>query len=138
LTPVASRDGDVVADNLLHGNRRKCDYSSVPSVAFSTPPIAAVGLGEAKAREQGLKFRMNARKASDWYTARQMAEPAYGYKVLVEEGSGRLLGAHLLGPHADETINLFALAMRHGLSAERLKETLFAYPTGASDVGYML
>jgi glutathione reductase (NADPH) len=86
LTPVASRDGDVVADNLLHGNRRKTDYSSVPSVAFSIPPIAAVGLGEAKAREQGLKFRMNARKASDWYTARQTAAPAYGYKRGVAEG----------------------------------------------------
>ena len=49
-----------------------------------------------------------------------------------------MLGAHLVGPHVDEVINLFALAIRHGLTAEALKSTMFAYPTGASDVGYML
>ena len=49
-----------------------------------------------------------------------------------------MLGAHLVGPHADEIINLFALAIRHNLAATALKQTLFAYPTGASDIGYML
>ena len=73
-----------------------------------------------------------------WYTARRLAEPVYGYKTLVEEGSGRILGAHLVGPSADEVINIFALAIRHGLTAEDLKATMFAYPTGASDIGYML
>jgi glutathione reductase (NADPH) len=62
----------------------------------------------------------------------------YGFKTLIEEGSERVLGAHLVGPHADEVINLFGLAIRHGLSAEALKQTIFAYPTGASDIGYML
>lgn len=45
---------------------------------------------------------------------------------------------HLVGPHADEVINLFALAIRHGLTVDDLKSTIFAYPTGASDIGYML
>jgi glutathione reductase (NADPH) len=58
--------------------------------------------------------------------------------VLIEEGSERILGAHLVGPHADEVINLFALAIRNRLSASDLKATMFAYPTGASDIGYML
>ena len=49
-----------------------------------------------------------------------------------------VLGAHLVGPHVDEVINLFALAIRHGLTAANLKATMFAYPTGASDIGYML
>jgi hypothetical protein len=66
------------------------------------------------------------------------AEPTYGFKVLIEEESDRVLGAYLVGPHADEVINLFALAIRHGLTAEALKSTVFAYPTGASDIGYML
>jgi glutathione reductase (NADPH) len=56
----------------------------------------------------------------------------------VEEKSGRILGAHLVGPHADELINLFALAIRKNLTAEDLKSTLFAYPTGASDISYMV
>ena len=75
---------------------------------------------------------------ADWYTARRVGETVYGFKTLVEEGSGRVLGAHLVGPHADEVINLFALAIRHGLTADDLKQTIFAYPTGASDIGYML
>jgi glutathione reductase (NADPH) len=52
--------------------------------------------------------------------------------------TGLILSAHLVGPHADEIINLFALAIRHRLTAEDLKTTMFAYPTGASDIGYMV
>nr|WP_206078994.1 NAD(P)/FAD-dependent oxidoreductase [Mesorhizobium camelthorni] len=138
LTPVSSHDARVVAGNLLDGNRHRPDYRGVPSVAFTIPPIAAVGLSEADAHGQGLKFRTKSQKASDWFTARQAAEDVYGFKVMVEEDTERVLGAHLVGPHADEVINLFALAIRHGLTAAALKQTMFAYPTGASDIGYML
>lgn len=138
LTPVSSHDAKVVAANLLEGNRHKPDYRGVPSVAFTIPPIAAVGLREDQAREQGLKIRTQSQNASDWFTARQTAEKTYGYKVIVEEETGRIVGAHLVGPHVDEVINLFALAIRHGLTADDLKTTMFAYPTAASDIGYML
>jgi glutathione reductase (NADPH) len=138
LTPVSSHDGKVVAVNLLEGNRHRPDYRGVPSVAFTLPPIAAVGLGEAEARAAGLRFQVNSERVPNWYTARRVAETVYGYKTLVEEGSGRILGAHLVGPHADEVINLFALAVRNDLTAEQIKQTIFAYPTGASDIGYML
>ena len=67
-----------------------------------------------------------------------MNESCSAFKVLVEEETGRILGAHLLGDQAAEHINLFALAMRHGLRAGDLKDTLFAYPTHASDTQYML
>lgn len=138
LTPVSAHDAEVVAENLLKGNRRKPDYTGVPSVVFTVPPIAAVGLSEADARRRGLQFRANYKRAPDWFTARQAAEPVYGFKVLIEEGSQRILGAHLVGPHADEVINIFALAIRKGLTADDLKSTLFAYPTGASDISSML
>lgn len=138
LTPISSHDAKVVAGNLLEGNRHKPDYRGVPSVAFTIPPIAAVGLSEVDARKQGFKFRMQVQKAPNWFTARQAAEPVYGFKVLVEEETGRVLGAHLVGPHVDEIINLFALAIRQGLTATALKQSIFAYPTGASDIGDML
>ncbi len=138
LTPVASHDGEVVAANLLEGNHRKPDYAGVPSVAFTIPPIAAVGLSEAQARHRGLTVRSHCRQGPDWFTARQAAEPIYGFKVLVDEASDRIVGAHLVGPHAEEVINLFALAIRHGLGADQLKSTIFAYPTASSDVKYML
>jgi glutathione reductase (NADPH) len=61
-----------------------------------------------------------------------------GHKVLVEDESRRILGAHLLGPHAEEVINIFAVAVRFGIRADELKQILFAYPTSASDVVHML
>ncbi len=61
-----------------------------------------------------------------------------GFKTLVEEGSGRILGAHLLGSHAEEVINIFALAIRSGLKADDLKTMIYAYPTSASDISYMV
>lgn len=138
LTPVAAHDAKVVSFNMLNGNQQKPNYAGVPSVVFTIPPLASVGLSEQNAHQQGYKFRVRTRKASDWYTARRVAEPTYGFKVLVEEDTERLLGAHLIGPHVDEVINIFALAIRHGLSAKALHDTMFAYPTGASDIGYMV
>lgn len=138
LTPVSNHDANVVAANILEGNHHKPDYRGVPSVAFTLPPIAAVGMNEAEARKSGLRFQTKSERTSDWFTARRVAEPVYGYKTLVEEDTGRILGAHLVGPYADEVINLFGLAIRQGLTADDLKSTIFAYPTGASDIGSML
>jgi glutathione reductase (NADPH) len=81
--------------------------------------------------------RVKSAKVPDWYAARRVGESVYGYKTMMDE-SGRVLGAHLVGPHADEVINLFGLAVRHDLTADDLKSTMFAYPTAASDIGYML
>jgi glutathione reductase (NADPH) len=135
---VSSHDAKVVAANLLKGNHKQPDYRGVPSVVFALPAIASVGLSEADARAKGMKFRMQSELVPTWFNARQAAEKVYGYKVLVEESTDLVLGAHLIGPHVDEVINIFALAIRHGLTAENLKTTMFAYPTGASDIGYML
>ena len=78
---------------------------------------------EEEARSQNRAFRTRSRKASNWFTARQAAEPVYGFKVLVDEDSDLVLGANLVGPHVDEVINLFALAIRHDLTAEHLRRT---------------
>jgi glutathione reductase (NADPH) len=138
LTPVSTYDAKVAVGNILEGNQREVDYRAVPSVAFTIPPIASVGIDESEANDKGLKFAVRCANAADWYTARHTAQPVYGYKILIEEGSGHILGAHLVGPNVDELINLFALAVRHRLTADALKETLFAYPTSASDVSEML
>jgi glutathione reductase (NADPH) len=138
LTPVAGYEGRIVAANLLNGNKATADYTGIPSVGFTVPPLAAVGLQEAAARQQGLHFRVHQERTSGWYSSRRIAEEYSAFKVLIEEGTERILGAHLLGPHAEDTINLFALAIRSGLSVTDLKQTIFAYPTHASDVAYML
>jgi len=138
LTPVAGMQGGIVARNLLEGNRHTPNYSGIPSVVFTTPPLVRVGLSEEAARAQGLRFTTRHEDTSGWYSSRRVALPHTGFKTLVEEGTGRILGAHLLGPHAEEVINLFALAIRAGLRANDLQQMVYAYPTSASDVGYML
>lgn len=138
LTPVASHDARVVAVNMLKGNRERPNYLGVPSVVFTIPPLARVGLLEEEARKQNLRFRVQHEKTADWYTARRIGEGCTGYKVLVEEGTERILGAHLIGPHAEEVINLFGLAVRTGLSADQVKAAIFGYPTASSDIAYML
>jgi len=138
LTPVAALEAEVAAANLIEGNHRAIGYPPTPSVVFTSPPLAAVGLREDQAREQGLKFDVRHARTSSWSSSRRAGEEFSAHKILIEQGSGRILGAHLLGPRADEIINLFALAMRTNLSASELEQTLFAYPTFGSDVVYML
>lgn len=138
LTPVAGYDGGIVAANLLEGNHRMPDYAVVPSAVFTIPPLATVGLTEAAARERGLRYRVQFERTDDWYSARRVNEAAAGFKLVIERDTERILGAHLLGPHADEVINVYAVAMRAGMRAPDLKETLFAYPTHGSDIPYML
>jgi glutathione reductase (NADPH) len=138
LAPVASYEGLVVAANLLKGNHQKPNYLGIPSVVFTVPPLAAVGLSERGAREQNLKFRVKMEMTSTWYSSRRVAETYSGYKVLVEESTDRILGAHILGSEAGEVINLFALAIRSGMCATDLKHMLFAYPTSGSNMTRML
>jgi glutathione reductase (NADPH) len=138
LTPVASMQAQIVATNILGGNHRKPNYEGIPTVVFTIPPLAAVGLQEEDAKNQGLKFKTNYDDTSNWYSSRRINLKHSAFKVLVEESSGRILGAHLLGAHAEETINLFGLAMRARLKAEDLRAMIYAYPTHASDVAHML
>jgi len=138
LTPAASYEGIIVAANLLKGNSQKPNFLGIPTVVFAIPPLAAVGLNETEARKQALKFQVKKEMTSNWYSSRRVAEKYSGYKVLVEEGTDRILGAHLLGIEAEDVINLFGVAMRSGMRATDLKHMLFAYPTRGSGVPYML
>lgn len=139
LTPVASYDGNIVSHNILNGNTSKSNYNGLPSVVFTIPPIASVGLNEKEATKQGLQFRTNYKDTSSWYSSRRVGETHSGFKVLIEKESDRILGAHILGPHAEEVINIFSIAIRLGLTVKDLNDPiLYTYPTNSSDVIYML
>jgi glutathione reductase (NADPH) len=138
LTPVAAMQAAVVGTNLRHGNTRTPDYQGVPTVVFTTPPLARVGLTEAAASAQGLKFTTQHEDTTGWFSSRRQKLAHTGFKTLTEDGTGRLLGAHLLGSHAEEIVNIFALAIRHHLPASDLSHMVYAYPTSASDISSML
>ncbi len=138
LTPVAGMQGGIVAANLLEGNSRTPDYAGIPSVVYTTPALARVGIDEATAKARGIDCAVRHDDTTSWYSSRRVALAHSGFKTLVEEGTGRILGAHLFGHHAEEVINLFGLAIRKGLTAGDLKDMIYAYPTSSSDIGYML
>ena len=138
LTPKADHDAAVLTANLLEGNKRTVNYEGIASAVFSIPPLASAGLTEDGARAAGRKFRKSHQDTSGWFNTRRVGETTSGFKVLIEEGTDHVLGAHLLGPHAEEVINLFAVAIRLRIPARELSQVLFAYPTSGSDVRFML
>jgi len=139
LTPVSAYEGRIAAKNLLAGHdERSVSYPPIPSVVFTLPMVATVGLSETAARETGLKFDAHFEKTQGWYSSLRVGAKWTGYKVLVEQETGRILGAHLIGPGAEEQINLFAMAMGAGLTAIQIKAMIFAYPSYASDIGSMV
>ncbi len=139
LTPVCELDADVVGENLLKKvPQRRPDYNGVPSVVFTIPPLASVGLTEDQARAQHLRFRVAGANISGWYSARRMKEDTAAFKILIEETTNRILGAHIVGPNADEVVNLFALAVRLRLPSDELRRLVPAYPSQAANLEYML
>ena len=138
LATVADMQAEVAAGNILQGNQLQPDYQGVPSVVFAQPPLAGVGMTEEQAQLSGARFRVNRGSMADWPSSRRIGQQHAYYKVLIEEGSGRILGAHLLGHNAGEAINIFALAIKFGLTNADLKKVLWAYPTHVSDLKYML
>jgi glutathione reductase (NADPH) len=138
LTPVSGMQGSVVSHNLLNQQKRSYETGPVPSVAFTIPPLASVGLTETQAHRQGLSFKGRIVDTSQWYSSRRIGETCSAAKVLVDTDTDLIVGAHLLGHGADETINVFTVAMRCRMTASELKKTLFSYPTKTSDIDYLL
>ncbi|PSQ98570.1 MAG: NAD(P)/FAD-dependent oxidoreductase [Bacteroidetes bacterium QS_9_68_14] len=137
LTPVAHLDGRAVEKALLEEGEPP-RYEGTPTAVFTTPRLAAVGLTEEAAREQGFDLEVESGNAAHFYTARHRRQEHAFYKVIAEQGSGRLLGAHLAYPEAHEVVNIFAQAMRHGLAVNDLKASVYTYPSASSSVQAML
>jgi glutathione reductase (NADPH) len=138
LTPVAGYEGGIVAENLLRGNHERANPGAIPTVAYTIPPLAAVGLREEQAAAAGIRFRKTFNQTQGWYSSRRINEPHSGFKVLIDEDTDQIIGAHLLGHNAEELINLFTLAIHYKIRASDLQKMIFAYPTHTSNVQYML
>lgn len=138
LTPVATLDSNAVASNLLQNDAIQPDYTGVPSVVFTTPPLARVGLSEQQARERTSRLQVRCENTFNWFTAKHTGEPCAGFKTLIDKSTDRFLGAHLMGPDAQEVINLFAFAIQNDVPASRLGQAVLVFPTAGYDVRSML
>jgi dihydrolipoamide dehydrogenase len=128
LAHKAMVEGRVAAEN-ASGGKRQIDYRSVPNVIFTRPEVASVGLTEAQAREEGADVKVSQFAFSANPKARILGESDGLVKLVCEAGSGRILGAHLLGPHVTDLIAEAALAVQMGATADDLAWTTHAHPT---------
>jgi len=138
LTPLASAEANIVAANVLKGNHQKAEYREMPTVVFTIPVLASVGYTEKQANDKKISFRVNQASVPDWFSAKSIHAEEYAYKILIEKDSGKILGAHLLGPHAEETINLFAMAIQAGMTASGIRNLILTFPSSASDISSMV
>ncbi len=138
LSPVASYEGRIVGHNLTNGSMISPDYGSIPSAVFTVPTLASVGLTEAAAKERGLKFDPKFNDMTSWPSSITHAESAACAKVLVEQGSNKILGAHILGHGAGEIIHLFSWAMKMGMTTKDIGEQVYVYPTFANDIKFLI
>lgn len=138
LTPVSSQESRIVSINIRKGNSEIMDFPPVPSVVFTLPQLAAIGLTEKQAKDQGYDIVVEYKSVPQWFNAKRMAEDVYAYKTIVDKKRNLILGAHIVGGGAGEMINLFVLAMCGKLTTENLKAMIFAYPTWGNDIKGMV
>jgi glutathione reductase (NADPH) len=138
LTPVAALQADTVVRNILEPGSARSDLSGTAGAVFAHPVLACAGLLEEQAREQGYDFKVYEGDAAKWSEHDRLGMAHAGYRILVERGTGRILGAHYLGAHAEEVVNIFGMAIRHGLTREDLLAQPWSYPSFGYTLRYML
>jgi glutathione reductase (NADPH) len=133
LTPVAIAEGHAVAELLFGGRHRVIDYENVPSAVFSQPPIATVGLTEtaARARYPAIEvYKSVFRPLKHTLSGRNEHTVM---KLVVEPTSGRVIGAHMIGPDAAEIIQGLAIALKAGATKAQFDTTIGIHPTAAEE-----
>jgi glutathione reductase (NADPH) len=134
LTPVAIREGHWLADRLFGGATREVNYDAVATAVFTTPEIGTVGLTEAQARasyETVDIYKTSFRPLKATITGG--AERTI-MKLVVDGQTDRVLGAHILGAEAGETIQALAIAVKMGATKADLDDTMPVHPTAAEEL----
>jgi dihydrolipoamide dehydrogenase len=129
LAHTAYREAEVAVNNIL-GKRDTINYDSIPSVIYTTPEVASVGLTKAAAEKQGLNVKEV--KLPMMYSGRYVAETMNGdgfVKLVLDKDKDRLVGVHLVGNYASEMIYGAAMMLDTELPPERLKKFVFPHPT---------
>ncbi len=138
ITPVAVFEAKVAASNMLKGTTTVPDYTGVPTVVFTIPELTRVGMLEHEARDSGLNVSVRYADTGGWYSNYRIGETTAATKILIDQATDRVVGAHLLGPGYAELVNFLALAMKLGLTTRQLNSMVATYPSIGSDLGSML
>lgn len=134
LAHVASEEGKVCVEN-IYGHSSKINYNAIPSCVFTFPEAASVGMTEDEAKENNVEYILGKSMFGANGKALTMGEGEGFIKVLAEKDSHKIIGVHIMGPHASDIIHDGSLAIQNGLTVENIKESVFAHPT-LSEVFY--
>lgn len=128
LAHKAEEEGVACVEHLVTGYGH-VDYNTIPGVAYTHPEIASVGRTEEQLREAGVNYRKGVFTFMASGRARAMGQTEGKVKVLADKDTDRVLGVHILGPHAGELIGEAAVAMNFGASSEDIARCCHAHPT---------
>jgi dihydrolipoamide dehydrogenase len=129
LAHVASYEGVCAVENIVGHENRVPDYHAAPNCIYTDPEIAHVGLGEKEAKEKGIDVKVGRFPFTASARALTLGQSEGFVKVVADAGSGRLLGAHIIGPRATDLIAEATLAVQNGLTLEQIDLTIHAHPT---------
>ena len=137
LTPVAIREGQAFADTVFGNKPTRVDYNCIPSAVFSHPPLAGVGMTESEARNKLGSVKVY---TSDFRAMKNVLanrDERALYKIVVDDISGKLVGAHMIGPDAPEILQMVAVAVKAGMTKAQLDECVAIHPTMAEELVLM-
>ena len=128
LAHKAEDEGIAVAENIA-GQSGHINYDTIPGVVYTTPEVASIGKTEEQLKESNISYKIG--KFSFMANSRAKAiDDTEGFvKILADEKTDKVLGAHLIGPHAGELIAEIGIAMEFGASSEDIARTCHAHPT---------
>ena len=137
LTPVAIREGQAFADTVFGNKPWRVDYNCIPCAVFSHPPMAAVGLTEAQARQTLGSCKIY---TSDFRAMKNVLagrEERALYKMIVHSETDVVLGIHMIGPDAPEILQAAAVAVKAGLTKQQFDQTVALHPSMAEELVLM-
>ncbi|MGX7244544.1 dihydrolipoyl dehydrogenase family protein [Enterococcus quebecensis] len=136
LTPVSSFEGSYLVKLLTEKEQNKIHYPALPTIIFSSPKLAQVGLTGKETLENN-DYEIKDLDLSQWFTYKHINEPLVKAKIISEKATGLLVGATILGNEADQLINMFTLMINQKVTSSKVDDMIMLYPTVSSDLGYL-
>ena len=134
LTPLSSREAKVVVQNILEAESATNEFGEIPSVVFTTPQLAQVGMSEKEALENLDQFEIKTKDKSDTYEANKENADLFHVKWILEKQTGKIKGCHIVSPVAAEQINAATTGLSAGMTLKQLQNIILAYPTWAASI----
>jgi mercuric reductase len=134
FTPIAQYEARVAVQNMFGGNGAQASYEFLPTVIFTDPELAAVGMSEAEAHAGGLEYETAVHPITYVQRASYTDTKRGLYKLIWERGSRRVLGLHVVCRGAGDVVQGFGLAMKLGATVDDLARMHHAFPTFAEGV----